>query len=119
VSELQQKAGQDALVQLDPLEVEKYLQAAKLSPHDLVYRLALGGLSTRCRKLFRNRTAELIVQFPTDELALITAQADPSRPSWSLRLGIAQHTIAVFRYQDAGSLAGSAFQDKSKPPLEL
>jgi hypothetical protein len=44
-----------------------------MSPHqELVYRLALAGLSPRCRNL--PRTNELIMQFDTDELGQINAE---------------------------------------------
>jgi len=62
----------------DPREVEFFLTASKLSTHDeLVYRLALAGLSPRCRAHgpFRQRLDQLMADVGEYELAKATSEA--------------------------------------------
>jgi hypothetical protein len=59
---------------LDPREVEFYLKTAKMPPRlELVYRLALAGLSPHCRN--KKRTAELMAGFSEDEVRRVIAEA--------------------------------------------
>jgi hypothetical protein len=58
----------------DRREVEAFLKASRLTPRDeLKYRLALSGISARCRNTAR--THELLVGLSTDELARIIVEA--------------------------------------------
>jgi hypothetical protein len=59
---------------LDPREVEFYLMTAKMPRHlELVYRLALAGLSPHCRN--QKRIAELMAGFSESEVERVLAEA--------------------------------------------